>query len=399
MPSTVYPFTIRDRMLISRGVKRHVLQTSTLPDILSLLKRIEGLASPADVPITLDRVKVDFTGRSMTATIGSNPQVYNLMTTGAGHLASDVLPNRFWTGFRELALKDARVARSAWEVFSRELGKTKRVIRTQHIRYCRQCGTGPSSSCAANGHTQQIRPVIRAVVSTKYALYSNVQMVEDLLSSSTAFAKMPVLSWYLGDAGIRIRFLGLDPATAAFAAFDPEAVLMNRPLPMVEISNSEVKRGAIRMAGGLWNLRTASGLGHWDENTAYRWNHTGATSRVTSRVRGAFGALTATATAVIQAYDDAGNIDIEDPEAWLKKHLPAKGKNKVVTQRVLDAALAALNDPDVTPGGKLASVVDAITIAAAGESDVYTASDVEKAASRLMRRGLDIAAKNGGKIQ
>jgi hypothetical protein len=115
-------------MLISRGVKRHVLQTSTLPDILSLLKRIEGLASPADVPITLDRVKVDFTGRSMTATLGSNPQVYNLMTTGAGHLASDVLPNRFWTGFRELALKDARVARSAWEVFSRELGKTKRVI-------------------------------------------------------------------------------------------------------------------------------------------------------------------------------------------------------------------------------------------------------------------------------
>jgi hypothetical protein len=245
-----------------------------------------------------------------------------------------------------------------------------------------------------NDRTNIVR-AIRAVVSDRYALFSNLKMVNELLANSTHFARTPVLSWQLTDNGIRIRFLGLDTSTAAFAAFDPE-VLTGEPLPVVDVWNSETARGVLGMRGGLYNVKTATGMGHYDDSRTFRRRHTGQVSKMASRFAGAYIATTRDANQLIHEYTTASQVDVEDMETWVKKHLGKKGEG--VPDRVIDVIVAALKDPDVTPGSKLTTIVDAITIAASKEDDVFTAADIEQAGSRLMRKGLLEAQANNGVV-
>ena len=100
---------------------------------------------------------------------------------------------------------------------------------------------------------------------------------------------------------------------------------------------------------------------------------------------------------IAQVYDDSGSYVVTDPEKWLRSYLT---KHRLQTEglpsNLLDIVLANLSSPDVTPGGKLATLVDAMTIAASACSNMYTADKVEKAASRLMRFGWLAAQKTNG---
>jgi hypothetical protein len=53
-----------------------------------------------------------------------------------------------------------------------------------------------------------------------------------------------------------------------------------------------------------------------------------------------------------------------------------------------------LCDPTTTEGGLLASVVDAVTLAAQQESDLFAQAEVEQYGARLLRRGLMAARDN-----
>jgi hypothetical protein len=397
------PFTIPSRILVRKGAKRNILQTMQLEEVRDYLKKLNDVMEPRDHRVGLHRLRVSFNGGQMTAAFvnpsqpgGLDPSM-KLMSQGASQLHSLVLPSRFWSGFKQLVALDPNLAAQVWKKFGDLQYKKRRVVRTTRMSWCPGCGGVPRPHCGHKG--REIHRAIRAVVSDRYGLYSNLEMVEDILSKSAHFASMPVLSWVVSDSGIRLRFLGMDPATAAFAGFDPAAVLASEPLPMIEVWNSEVGASAVGMAGGIWNTKTASGLGHWDDSSSFRWRHVGRSTRISQGVQGSFLTLTKVAQDVLEAYKDARNLTMEDPEAWLRDQLGKKGKKAaLIPERVLEAAIVALNDPDVTPGSKLATVVDALTVAASNESDIYTAADVERAAARLMFRGAKIAERNGGNI-
>jgi len=395
---TYVPFTVPERTLRRISPERfteavQILTTQQLsnesddPKQRGILQELAWIAKhqdPHDFKKGLHQVRVFFDGRQMTArfvdpnkTDGVGEKML-VTTSGASHLHSDVLPSRFWVGFKQLAALDPDLAHQVWKKFADQTYKTKRVVRTTKMVWCTTCGGVPRGRC---GHpTVEVLRAIRAVVSETYGLYSNLEMVQDIVNKAGHFASMPVLGWWLTDGGVRIRFLGLDPSTAAFAGFDPEKVL------------------AVGMAGGIWNLKTGSGLGHWDDRTSFRWRHVGKASKISNGVRTSFLALTKTAQDILIAYKASRGIEMEDPEAWLLEQLGRDGKKVGLPERIVKAAVEALKDPDVTPGGKLATVVDAMTIAASKEKDIYTASDVEKAAARLMKRGDEIAQKNGGFI-
>jgi hypothetical protein len=64
-----------------------------------------------------------------------------------------------------------------------------------------------------------------------------------------------------------------------------------------------------------------------------------------------------------------------------------------LTPNHIAASVKALDDTTTTPGSKLASVVDAITLAAQAE-DLETQDMMEVAASKIMFRGLRMARNN-----
>jgi hypothetical protein len=407
------PFTVPERTLRRKSPARfteavEILTTHQLssgdPKNRGVLEELEWISKnqdPLDIRTPLHRVECFFNDGHMTARrVDPNKtdglgETMLVTTTGASHLHADVLPSRFWAGFKQLAALDADLAHQVWKKFADQTYKQRRVVRTVKMVWCPSCGV-TNGKCGHQGI--EVFRAIRAVVSEKYGLYSNVEMVQDIVNKAGHFASMPVLGWWLSDGGIRIRFLGLDPATAAFAAFDPEKVLADEPLPVIEVWNSETKRSTVGMAGGIWNLKTGGAVGHWDDRTTFNWRHVGRTSKISSGVQASFTTLTQTAQDVLNAYKASRNVGVEDPKAWLLSQLGKDGKKVGLPERIVKAAVAALEDDAVTPGGKLATIVDAMTIAASKEKDIYTSADVEKAAARLMRRGEEIAAKNGGII-
>ncbi len=88
-------------------------------------------------------------------------------------------------------------------------------------------------------------------------------------------------------------------------------------------------------------------------------------------------------------------MSIDDAFAWMEEEL----KRTKVPERFIVEAQKALTDPTTTPGGNLASVVDAITLTAQGERDLVQQYDMERSAARVMRRGLSESLKTGGSIR
>lgn len=380
------PFTIYPRLLVDKAARieggSDVLHTWTLTEIRDQLLKMERLGKPKDSPpIHLSQMEVSFTGGVMTmqrkVKEGEKPRTkMRLFNMAASHLQSDILPSGFWSGFKELVNIDPDLAKQVWMKFAGE-HKTPRIIRTILIK-----------------ERGEVHRVIRAMVSETYARYSHVKFVQDILESDDYFATLPVLSWSISDSGMRIRFLGIDETTDLVATLDPD-ILMEEPLPCVEIWNSETRQGAVACAAGAYNARTKSSFGHWDYRATQKWAHRGKASRMAERVQTAFPLMTEHAAVLIEAYKLAQKVGMEDPEAWLKEQL---GEDKTIPDRVLETAVSVLTSDLVTPGGKLATVIDALTVAAAQETNLFTRSNVEAATARILRSGNYIAEQNGGVI-
>lgn len=164
---------------------------------------------------------------------------------------------------------------------------------------------------------------------------------------------------------------------------------------MIEAWNSEVARRRVGLRGGMWKLVCTNGMGHWNSQTEYNWIHRGNADRIRSGVQNAFTNLITSATGVVDAYKEALDVGIENAFHWMEQEL---GLIKSVPDRITKAAQAGLSDPTTTPGGSLASVVDAVTLIAQNESDMFTQYEVERAAAKLLIKGRGIALKNGGYI-
>jgi hypothetical protein len=372
--------TIPDRTLVSRGSTKGVLSTTHLEEVRDYLAKLERLQDPVDFERTLDQLFVDFSAGRMEATWatpnGQAAETLRVSDNGASQLARDVLPSRFFTGLKQLAKMDekgAKLATLVWGKFSAS-HDTARLVRTVRMK--------------VDG---EIHRTIRSCNSQGYAAYSNVEFVQDILDNAGDYASLPVLDWRVTDTGMRIRFAGLDPAQAAFAPLDP-SVLMEEPIPMIEAWNSEVGRRRVGLRCGMWKLICTNGMGSWDERTEHNWIHRGDAARIRKGVQDAFVNLTVSAQGVVEAYKEAIEIEIDDAFEWMKQQASK------LPDRVIYAAHKGLTDPTTTPGGTLASVVDALTLVAQNESDMFQQYEVERVAAKVLSKGRAVALRNGGRI-
>lgn len=365
-------FTIPDRTLVKKGSKPGELSTLHLEAVRDHLAKLEKLQDPQDPQRMLKHLHVAFEDGQMTAQFlsqaGMDPEKMLVTDNGASQIAREVLPTRFFTGLKQLAKMDefgAKLATATWAKFSGR-ADTVRVVRTVNMR--------------VGGDVER---VIRSCHSQGYAAYSNLEFVQDMLDHGGEYTKMPVLDWRVTDGGMRLRFAGCPG----------EQIDIEKPIPMVEGWNSEVGRRRVGLRGGMWKLVCTNGMGSWQENSEFNWIHTGNVTRIQNGVRGAFESLLTTASGVIEAYQEATNIDIDNAFAWMEKELANR-----VPDRVMRSSQAALSHPTTTPGGFLASVVDALTLVAQDEEDVFQQYEIERVAASLLNKGRGIALRNGGSI-
>jgi len=366
--------TLPSRGLISRHSTASALAGTHLEGVRDVLREMEKKQDPRDYERTMDQLHVDFSEGHMQAfwltPNGRAAETLGVTDTGASQLASEVLPGHFFTGLKELARMDeqgAKLATFAWSKFARAHNSVPRMVR--------------SVNRPVGGDVQR---VIRSCHSVSYAPYSNLNFVEDLLESGGDYVNMPILDWRVGDRGMRLRFAGCERSE----------IEVNKPTPMLEAWNSEVGLRKVVLRGGIWEWSCTNGMGHWDERVDFSWIHRGDMRRIQNGVKDAFQNLLTTAHGIVGVYEEALNISIDNAFEWLAQELVAAKQ----PERIVKAAQAALGHPTTTPGGMLASAVDAITLVAQDEKTLWEQADVEKAASRILSRGRGVALRNNGHI-
>jgi hypothetical protein len=351
-----------------------MLVTSHLEEVRDYLRKLATLQDATDYERTLNQLHVSFAngrmiGQFMTPK-GLDADVMYFTDHGAGQVASEVLPSRFFGGLKQLSALDAqgeKLATMSWAKFAQSRQEPPvRLVRTVKMKV-----------------DQDIRRVVRSCHSQGYAPYSNLEFVEDLLQNAGEFAQLPVLDWRVTDSGMRLRF-SADPM---------DRVEVNKPMTMVEAWNSEVGRRRVGLRGGQFVLKCTNGMGHWSDKTEYNWIHRGDSERIRRGVQQAFVNLQTTAQGVVDAYNEALNVEIDNAFLWMEQELDGK-----VPDRVVRSAQQALNHPTTAPGGLLASVVDAITLVAQDEIDMFQQYEVERVASSLLNKGRGVALRNHGRI-
>ena len=369
------PFTIPNRTLARRGSMAGYLATLHLEDVRDYLRVLETKQQPIDFTRTLNQLHVDFTESHMKAkwltAQGVAPgRAFLFSHTGAGQVAREVLPSRFHSGLRELAQMDptgAKIATAAWAKFSLRNGDTPRLVRTV---------------LATVGG--EVRRVIRSCHSPTYGAYSNLAFVQDILDHGGQFADLPVLDWRLTDNGMRLRFSGVPQ----------DQIELRKPLPMIEGFNSETGQSKTLLRGGSWKLVCTNGLGSWVDRDEFSWIHRGDVQRISNGVKDAYENLLTTASGVVRAYEDALNIAVDNIYEWMEDELKSMG----AAVRVVEDAKVALDDETTTRGGRLASAVDAVTLIAQNEADIFQQRELERFAGRMLNKGRGVAARHGGRI-
>jgi hypothetical protein len=376
------PFTIKDRTLVRKGSTIGEPNTFKLEEVRDYLKKLERLQDPVDHDRSLDQLHIDFEGKHMKgrflARDGISKEIMLVSQNGAAQLASEVLPSRFFSGLQELALMDEsgeKLSTMVWDKFSGQYDRL-RMIRTVNMKV-----------------GEEVRRVIRSCHSPGYAPYSNLEFVQAMLDNAGDYASLPVIDWRVTDTGMRLRFAAIDAPLAVLSVWDP-SVMLTEPIPMIETWNSEVGRRKVGLRGGMWRLVCTNGMGHWDDRREWSWIHRGDAARIQQGVSNAFEDLFTTANGVVDAYKDALTISISDAYKWMQEEL----HRAKVTKKVISSAEVALTHPTTTPGGSLASVIDAITLVAQDEDDLFAQSGLERTASSILRRGLSTALRNNNTI-
>ena len=352
--------TIKNRTIIHRSRIQE-----NLTDVGNTLSQIEAKQDPKDVMVAVDDIGITFQGKLMEGYIdglGANPSTYGLRfsTNGAGQLASMVLPARFFSGLKELALRSphgASLADQAWEEFAKE-NDTRRMVRSVLMNL----PGGPQR-------------VVRSVHSTKYARYAHADFVNDMLSyASTDYTGLPVVDWFLSDNGLRLRFVDGD-------------LTSGDPLPMIEAWNSETGNRKVGVRGGVYHSGKEVAFTHWDSNQERSWIHRGDRQRIRDNVNDAFQEVHNTAFAVVGAYQGAAQVAVESPFQFLEKQL--KG---VLTKDLLKEVQSNVH------GETLEACVDAVSLTAATKKDLYAQAEIESAGAVVLNKGTKIASRNNGVI-
>jgi hypothetical protein len=369
-PAVVFPFTVDDRILLKKGVKRGVATVAHLEEVRDYLRKLAKLQEPVDYHRSLDQLHVSFTeGRMYGQFIDPTGLSEKLLfsTNGASQTAKEVLPPHFFSGVKVLAHMDvagAQLATLNWAKFREDKNKPRQL-----------------RSILMKDADGKVRRMIRSCHSQDYSTYSNLQFVEDLLSVGDEVASMPVLDVTVSDSVMRLRFTS-------------DEVEVNKPVRMFEAWNSEVGRRRVGLRGGMFKLVCTNGMGHWSDSQEFHWRHYGDSDRIRQGVLSAVKNLKVVASEVLKAYDQAANVAIDNAYMFLEQQLRSMG----VSNERIDKAKGALNHETTTVGNNLASCVDAMTLIAQDESDVLVQDELERMAADLLNRSLLKASRDGNRL-
>lgn len=233
---------------------------------------------------------------------------------------------------------------------------------------------------------------VRAVLSQGYAVYDNLQFIEDTLAALGSQADLyRAIDWRIDDDAMRVRLVG--GGNGGLETWQSRAV--DKPIPMVELWDSEVGKRAVYVKSGTYTLWCSNGCGHWSDDGVWRWNHTGRTSeRIREGVASAIAEAAVKGSGIVEAYNQALNTSINDAFLWFEQQV---GNDVTETQKE-SVRNTMLNNPTVHGEGKLlASVVDAVTWVAHEQADLFEQERLERMGGRLLQRGL--GQSEGGRIR
>ena len=361
---------VADRVLASRGATRGSLTTLHLEDVRDHVRALADKQEPQDHERSFSQMHVSFTGGRVTARLLSRDGAGEEMLVSRNafsQMSAELLPARFGGGLKDLAALDGdgeKLATMAWAKFAR-VDEKPRLFRTVLMK-------DPTDG--------RVKRMLRSQHSQGYGTYDNLRFVEDLLANASELRDLPVAQFHLSDAGMRLRFLGVPR----------EEVTLKTPVPMIEAWNSEVGRRRVGLVGGQWKLVCTNGMGSWDKKSEWHWRHYGEGDRIGRGVASAMEEIGTASSRVLEAYDNALHIGIDNAFAWMEEQMRGTATTPFIAR-----AIAALDHETTTPGKTLASVVDAITLEAQ-EEDLFTQADMEALAADILRRGL--AKERDGRI-
>jgi len=359
------PNLVPNRSLLSRSMPRGVLtHLTTMEDLRDTLARQRKAMEERDHDRSLSQLHVEFRGGRLTAQwldrrkgLSEEMAVHK---NAYSQMASDLLPARggnFLTTQARLGEDGAKLSTASWATFARQQ-QNPRMFRT--VKYRRDDG--------------KVERMIRSMHSTGYAAYSNAEFVADALDAAPELGAMTVLDVSQRDTEIRIRL----------SATPREEFTLDKPVQMLTLWNSEVGRRSTGITAGAWKLICTNGMGSWDSKTGWTWRHYGNVERIRDGVRSAIEEAQTSASGVVEAYGKALTTEIDDMLSFLDTEMGREG----LTGTQKDRAILALTDETTTQGDWLASAIDAITLAAQDEGDLLAQHDMERAASRILIRGL-----------
>ena len=365
------PRLISNRTLFNRGAKPGKLSTLHLEEVRDLLRRQSKAQDPVSYDRSADQLHLDFQNGRVTAQFltrdGLDPEVMLVHKNAYDQLSRTVLPSRFGKGLleqAELSVAGEKLSTMSWALFSKGSDKP---VKIRSVRTRDDDGT--------------VRRMLRSQHSQTFAEYDNLRFVEDLLNNAPELAAMAVLDFKVTDTLMRLRFCTEDVGT-----FE-----LNKPMPIIEAYNSEAGRRSTVLIAALWKLICTNGMQTFSEKDSFRWIHSGNIQRISDGVGSAVENLQTKARGVVKLYNKALDVSIDDAFAFMTQEL----KKEKLTKEQINRATASIGHKWNAPGDTLATVIDATTLIAQ-EFDMFEQANIERAAARMMQRGL--AAADNGRI-
>ena len=365
------PRLISNRTLFNRGAKPGKLSTLPLEEVRDLLRRQSKAQDPVSYDRSADQLHLDFQNGRVTAQFltrdGLDPEVMLVHKNAYDQLSRTVLPSRFGKGLleqAELSVAGEKLSTMSWALFSKGSDKP---VKIRSVRTRDDDGT--------------VRRMLRSQHSQTFAEYDNLRFVEDLLNNAPELAAMAVLDFKVTDTLMRLRFCTEDVGT-----FE-----LNKPMPIIEAYNSEAGRRSTVLIAALWKLICTNGMQTFSEKDSFRWIHSGNIQRISDGVGSAVENLQTKARGVVKLYNKALDVSIDDAFAFMTQEL----KKEKLTKEQINRATASIGHKWNAPGDTLATVIDATTLIAQ-EFDMFEQANIERAAARMMQRGL--AAADNGRI-
>ena len=364
-PSWLVP----DRVLAAQGTRKGgSLTTLELEEVRDYVARVSAAQAAQDHDRSFSQLHVSFTGGRVQARfLDRNNGLADEMLVHENayqQMAGNLLPGRggsFLMAQARLGEQGEKLSTMSWATFAKH-DTTARNFRTVATRD------------PADG---SIRRMLRSQHSQGYGAYDNLTFLNDMLEQGE-WGGFKVAQFHMTDTAMRLRFVDTDGE-----------IPLRSPVPMVEAWNSEVGRRRVSLVGGAFRLVCTNGMGSWDKKSEFAWRHYGNSERIAGRVRSAIEEIATAGSVVVDAYTKALDVSIDDAMLWMERELGLAGAS---TTQVANAT-KALTDATTTPGFGLASVVDAVTLAAQEEGSLFDQAEMEAFGTRLLRRGLS-AARN-----